>query len=91
MKQQSSTKSSIYCYGEVLWDIFPDGARAGGAPFNVAYNLMRMGIDAHMISRIGDDKLGRDLMAQLDNWNIVTQNTQIDRLYPTGTVIANID
>jgi fructokinase len=91
MKQQTPTKSSIYCYGEVLWDIFPSGARAGGAPFNVAYNLMRMGIDAHMISRIGDDKLGSDLMKQLNNWNISTENTQIDHLYPTGTVIASID
>lgn len=91
MKQETPTKPSIYCYGEVLWDIFPDGARAGGAPFNVAYNLMKMGIDAHMISRIGDDKLGSDLMKQLDNWNIATQNTQIDHLYPTGTVMASID
>ncbi|WP_337965563.1 carbohydrate kinase [uncultured Flavobacterium sp.] len=90
MKEQT-TKSSIYCYGEVLWDIFPDGARAGGAPFNVAYNLMRMGVDAHMISRIGNDKLGRDLMKQLSDWNIATENTQIDNQYPTGTVLAHID
>ncbi|WP_281233082.1 carbohydrate kinase family protein [Flavobacterium gelatinilyticum] len=84
-------KNSVYCYGEVLWDIFPEGARAGGAPFNVAYNLMRMGIDSHMISRVGNDKLGDDLMAQLKNWNIPIDDSQIDLEYSTGTVIAHID
>lgn len=90
MKQEINTKS-IYCFGEVLWDIFPEGARAGGAPFNVAYNLMRMGIDSHMISRVGNDKLGVDLMAQLTNWNIPIDDSQTDLHYPTGTVIAHID
>ncbi|WP_116788273.1 carbohydrate kinase family protein [Flavobacterium psychrotrophum] len=88
---QSINKPSVFCYGEVLWDIFPEGARAGGAPFNVAYNLMRMGVDAHMISRIGEDKLGADLMNQVADWNISTQDSQIDPNYPTGTVIAHID
>ncbi|WP_149206932.1 carbohydrate kinase family protein [Flavobacterium johnsoniae] len=90
MREEINTKS-IYCYGEVLWDIFPEGARAGGAPFNVAYNLMRMGIDSHMISRVGNDKLGTDLMAQLKDWNISTEDSQIDNQHPTGTVIAHID
>jgi fructokinase len=90
MTQEKNTKS-VYCYGEVLWDIFPEGARAGGAPFNVAYNLMRMGIDSHMISRVGNDKLGIDLITQLTDWNISTQDSQIDPVYPTGTVIAHID
>ncbi|MXN89714.1 carbohydrate kinase [Flavobacterium sp. Sd200] len=90
MKNQIN-KPSVFCYGEVLWDIFPEGARAGGAPFNVAYNLMRMGADAHMISRIGEDKLGHDLMKQVAAWNIPTQDSQIDYTYPTGTVIAHID
>jgi fructokinase len=91
MKQQTQIQPSVYCYGEVLWDIFPNGTRAGGAPFNVAYNLMRMGINAHMISRVGNDKLGSDLMKQLTDWNIATENSQIDYTYPTGTVIAAID
>jgi fructokinase len=84
-------KPSVFCYGEVLWDIFPEGARAGGAPFNVAYNLMRMGVDAHMISRIGEDTLGADLMKQVSDWKINTQDSQLDFKYPTGTVIAHID
>ena len=90
MKQQIN-KPSIFCYGEVLWDIFPEGARAGGAPFNVAYNLMRMGVDAHMISRVGNDDLGKTLMNQIADWNIPVADSQIDNQYDTGTVIAHID
>ena len=88
---QSINKPSVFCYGEVLWDIFPVGARAGGAPFNVAYNLMRMGVDGHMISRTGNDKLGNDLMAQVADWGISVKDSQIDGTHPTGTVIAHID
>ncbi|MHA4895875.1 carbohydrate kinase family protein [Pedobacter sp. PWIIR3] len=82
---------TIYCFGEVLWDIFPQGARAGGAPFNVSYHLMRMGVNSKMISRIGSDSLGEELLAKLVNWGISTRDIQTDLTYPTGTVIATID
>lgn len=82
---------SVFCFGEVLWDIFPTGARAGGAPFNVAYNLMRMGVDAHMISRVGNDAYGNTLMAQIEDWGITVEDSQIDKKHNTGTVIAHID
>ena len=90
MKDQINNPS-IYCYGEVLWDIFPTGARAGGAPFNVAYNLMRMGVDAHMISRVGNDGYGATLLAQIEDWGITVSDSQVDKKYDTGTVIAHID
>jgi len=84
-------RPTVFCFGEVLWDIFPEGARAGGAPFNVAYNLMRMGIDSRMISRIGDDELGKALLEKVAAWNIPTSYIQMDHQYPTGTVLASID
>lgn len=53
----------IACFGEVLWDIFPGGdRRAGGAPFNVAYHLSKMGVEVNMISSVGNDELGRELL-----------------------------
>lgn len=79
------------CFGEILWDIFPTGTRAGGAPFNVAYNLDKMGLDVQMISKIGNDDLGKKLINQLENWNIPTDFIQVDHLKPTGTVIATFD
>lgn len=88
---ETNNNSYAVCFGEILWDIFPTGSRAGGAPFNVAYNLDKMGLKVQMISRIGDDQLGNDLLKQIKNWNIATDYIQIDKEKPTGTVIANFD
>lgn len=81
----------VFCFGEVLWDIFPDGARAGGAPFNVAYNLRKMGVDSRAISRVGNDDLGLSLGNKLKNWGFPQGYLQTDNVTPTGTVIAHID
>lgn len=85
-------KIKVACFGEVLWDIFPGGARrAGGAPFNVAYHLFKMGIDARMISSVGNDDLGHELLAKIKAWDISTASIQLSNLHPTSTVIATID
>lgn len=81
----------VVCFGEVLWDIFPSGSRAGGAPFNVAYNLFKMGIDTKMLSRIGNDQLGHQLLNQIEDWGITTDFIQIDQEKATGTVLADFD
>ncbi|WDF45875.1 carbohydrate kinase [Chryseobacterium sp. KACC 21268] len=86
-----NNKSYAVCFGEVLWDIFPSGSRAGGAPFNVAYNLDKMDVDVKMITKIGNDTLGNDLLKQIKSWNISTEYIQIDEEKPTGTVIASFD
>ena len=52
----------VICFGEVLWDILPTGAVPGGAPMNVAYHLHKQGKDPAVISRIGLDKRGEDLI-----------------------------
>ncbi len=87
----NNNKSYAVCFGEVLWDIFPAGSRAGGAPFNVAYNLDKMGVEVQMISKVGNDELGNELLNQIQSWNISTDFIQIDDEKPTGTVIANFD
>lgn len=84
-------KPYIVCFGEVLWDIFPAGSRAGGAPFNVAYHVHKMGIDVKMLSRVGDDELGKQLTDQISNWGITTEYIQVDHEHPTSTVTAKID
>ncbi|WP_027379476.1 carbohydrate kinase family protein [Chryseobacterium daeguense] len=87
----NNKNSYIVCFGEVLWDIFPEGSRAGGAPFNVAYNVHKTGVDVKMLSRIGDDQLGQKLIDQIKGWGITTDYIQIDKENPTSTVIAKID
>ncbi|RXM40785.1 carbohydrate kinase [Chryseobacterium sp. CH21] len=85
-------KNKAVCFGEVLWDIFPgEQKRVGGAPFNVAYHLSKMGVEVNMISSIGNDQLGRDLLDKMKNWNIPADHVQINTKYPTSTVIATVD
>ena len=48
----------IVCFGETLWDIFPNGKRIGGAPLNVALRLHSLGNKVNIISRIGNDQDG---------------------------------
>lgn len=89
---KDNNKVKVACFGEILWDIFPGRKkRVGGAPFNVAYHLSKMGVDVRMISSIGDDELGRKLLDKINAWNISSQGIQINRSFPTSTVIANFD
>ncbi|WP_163711418.1 carbohydrate kinase family protein [Mangrovibacterium lignilyticum] len=88
MKSKKSNVKTIVCYGEVLWDIFPDGSKPGGAPMNVAYHLKKFGIDSRMISRVGADALGKALLDLLEEWKIPTENCQVDEQYRTGFVEA---
>lgn len=88
----TSIQPNIACFGEILWDIFPgDNPRAGGAPFNVSYHLNKMGIHAQMISGIGDDHLGHELLSKVRGWGLSEDTIQIQKEYPTSTVIAHID
>ncbi|REC47201.1 carbohydrate kinase family protein [Chryseobacterium pennipullorum] len=85
-------KTQAVCFGEVLWDIFPgEQKRIGGAPFNVAYHLSKMGLEVNMISSVGDDKPGHALLEKMKGWNIPTEHVQITTRYPTSTVIATVD
>ncbi len=85
-------KNNVACFGEVLWDTFTDGERrAGGAPFNVAYHLSKMGVEAYMISSVGNDSLGNELLDKIKNWEIATDGIQISDQYPTSQVLATID
>ncbi|MDQ1162075.1 fructokinase [Chryseobacterium sp. SORGH_AS 447] len=87
----NNKESYVVCFGEVLWDIFPEGSRAGGAPFNAAYNIHKMGTDVKMLSRIGNDELGHKLEDKIKSWGITTEYIQIDDEKPTSTVLAKID
>jgi fructokinase len=90
MKTTNEKKKTVVCYGEVLWDIFPTKTKPGGAPMNVAYHLRKFGIDSRMISKVGHDETGQNLLNLLTEWNIPTENCQIDETYETGKVIATV-
>ncbi|WP_209331466.1 carbohydrate kinase family protein [Lunatimonas salinarum] len=74
------------CFGEMLWDVFPKRKIAGGAPMNVALHLQHLGLDTTMISRVGRDKLGKDLIRFVEGFGLDTSLIQLDDELPTGTV-----
>ena len=78
----------IVCYGEILWDLLPSGPQPGGAPMNVAYQLHRLGKGPAMISRIGKDERGDELLKVLQSKGLNTKYIQIDEAVPTGIVKA---
>ncbi len=82
---------SIICFGEVLWDMLPTGANAGGAPLNVAVHLKRQGLSPNLISRIGNDKLGQELIDFLKTEGIDTDTIQTDKTLPTSQVLVHLD
>jgi fructokinase len=81
----------IICFGEVLWDILPTGQQPGGAPFNVAVHLHQLGQAVELISRVGDDNLGRELLAFIESKNLSTAQVQRGHSHLTGVVKANVD
>lgn len=79
----------IVCFGEMLWDVFPKEKIAGGAPMNVALHLCQLGAEVSLISKIGNDKEGKNLLAFIDSFGLHTELVQIDSAYPTGKVIVD--
>lgn len=74
-------------FGEVLFDKFQDGSVVlGGAPFNVAWHLHAFGLSPLMISRIGNDPLGREIRSTMQEWGMDASGIQLDSAHPTGTV-----
>jgi fructokinase len=74
-------------FGEVLFDIFPDGKRIlGGAPFNVAWHLQGFGLRPVLITRIGEDSAGDAVLSAMRNWDMDIRAVQIDPHRPTGQV-----
>jgi fructokinase len=82
---------SVICFGEVLWDILPTGQQPGGAPFNVAVHLHQLGQPVELISRVGDDELGRELLTFIESKGLSTAHVQQGHTHLTGVVKANVD
>ncbi len=75
--------------GEALWDVLPEGKKLGGAPANFAYHVSQFGLPSSVVSAVGDDALGYEI---LENFASKGLNHLIEKVpYPTGTVQVEID
>ncbi len=82
---------SAVCFGEVLWDVFPTHKKIGGAPLNVALRMNSFGVETTMISRVGADENGEDILAFLNNQEVTTDLIQVTKEYKTGMVNVMIN
>ncbi|MCC5941023.1 MAG: hypothetical protein JJU37_05725 [Balneolaceae bacterium] len=73
-------------FGEVLWDIFPDYKKPGGSPANLAYHLHVLGNKSILVSRVGKDRNGDELLDFLSEKEISTDHIQTDSKQLTGVV-----
>ncbi len=75
--------------GDVLWDCLPEGRKIGGAPANFAYYMKQFGFDSLLVSGIGKDSLGGEIVDLLNQMGLEHKLEVLD--YPTGTVMIDVD
>lgn len=75
--------------GEALWDDLPEGRKIGGAPANFAYHVSQFGLPVRVVSAVGDDALGHEIVKEFVSKGLkhITETVP----YPTGTVQVEID
>ena len=75
--------------GEALWDVLPEGKKIGGAPANFAYHVSQFGFDSRVVSAVGNDALGNEILEVFKEKQLKHQLQVVN--YPTGTVQVTLD
>lgn len=86
-----SRNHKIAGIGEILWDMFPDGRRLGGAPVNFAAHCHQMGCEAYPVSAVGPDRVGKRTRDRLAELKMSDDFIQESPDLPTGRVLVTID
>jgi fructokinase len=86
-----STPKTIIAFGELLWDIFPNGEALGGAPSNFAYRINSLGHDGWLVTRLGNDDRGKRAADLVRANGMSLHYVQWDDKKPTGTVPVQLD
>lgn len=85
----TNTNKIVVGMGEALWDVMPDGKKMGGAPANFAYHMSQFGIESRVVSAVGNDKLGSEIIGHFKEYNLKGEIAVVP--YPTGTVQVTLD
>lgn len=89
MPDKKQKNDLVVGFGEVLWDMLPSGKQIGGAPSNFAYHVDQCGLESCIISAIGEDELGKEIVENLDGKKL---NYLLEKVeYPTGTVQVTVE
>lgn len=77
---------NITAIGEILYDVYPDKKRLGGAPFNFIYHIWKIFGKANFVSSVGNDENGKEILTHLNSIGFDTEYIAVDTKHPTGTV-----
>ncbi|MEW6071391.1 MAG: carbohydrate kinase [Planctomycetota bacterium] len=88
---QEAERWVIVGLGEVLWDELPGGRRLGGAPANFAYHARALGAEAVVVSCVGEDEAGDEILVRLAAAGIDIRHVAVDPLHPTGRAMVALD
>lgn len=78
-------------FGEVLWDVFSDQKKIGGAPLNVALRMKSLGAEVTMISSVGNDQDGQEIISEVKSLGLDTDTIMQSEEFPTGLVKVTLD
>jgi len=82
----TAKKLKAVSFGEVLWDVFANGKKIGGAPLNLALRMQSLGCEVAMISCIGQDTDGDEIVEYVKAQGLDTKSILRAEEYPTGLV-----
>ncbi len=88
---QSRVMPTIASIGEILFDVYDNSKKIGGAPFNFIYHVTKLSGNGNFISRIGNDENGKEILDFLENKKISPEFIQMDNYHPTGKATANLN
>ena len=80
----------ILAFGEIIWDVYPDGKALGGAPLNFAIHSAKLGADSFIVSAVGDDELGKEAFLAIKECGVYTDYIGKNS-YPTGRCLVTLD
>lgn len=81
----------ITSIGEILWDVYPDSKRLGGAPFNFIYHVKKLNGYANFVSSVGNDDNGKEILNFLIKNDFNVETIFIDNYHATGKVLVTLD
>ncbi len=90
MRSEKKKEFIVVGLGEILWDFLPEGKQLGGAPANFVYHAQNLGAKGVIISAIGNDDLGDEILDQVKTVNLCVDYIARDRKHPTGTVSVEL-
>ncbi|WP_024608786.1 carbohydrate kinase [Pseudoalteromonas sp. TAB23] len=91
ISSKKAEEINLTCFGEVLWDCFESGMRLGGAPLNMCFRFNSLGLKAHMISAVGNDKLGEALLSEIEQKGLSKEFIYVHESKPTSVVEVKLD